>query len=251
MLAAAAVVHGETTTVTTTSTATGTTSGATTTATSENYNDVAKLALLFGFAVIVSLLTYMGIIQKASYKLMGKKSAYRPADVDAFDDAKSMTLGMRSSTVRVDGPASITVGEPAEYRALKADAEVDAEWTVSPAGSATWTPTSGKTVAVTATKADAAYTVTAKAGDEMASKEVKAAAKPDTATTIPFVGKGWGTIVIVVALLTFATVLGLTDSLDKGALATLFGAIAGYAFHHGVTSGGGPTSTSPGTGTQK
>ncbi len=69
---------------------------------------------------------------------------------------------------------------------------------------------------------------------------VEAAPTSAGGVDLPFVGEGYGTVIVAVVLVALATVLGLLDVLDSSAVATLFGAVAGYIFFKaGAASLGG------------
>jgi hypothetical protein len=57
--------------------------------------------------------------------------------------------------------------------------------------------------------------------------------------SLPFVGEGYGTILLALAILTLATVLALMGKFSSDALATLFGALGGYIFYRAAGGAGG------------
>ena len=134
----------------------------------------------------------------------------------------------------------MTVGKPAEYKATGNGSDV-AAWSVTGDG-ATVAPVQGGATKLTATAAGS-YELTVNVANTSATAPITAVeAAPTSAggVDIPFVGEGYGTVIVAVVLVALATVLSLLAVLDSSAVATLFGAVAGYIFFKaGAASQGG------------
>jgi hypothetical protein len=241
----------KTTTGTSSSATPGTPSTPTTTtgtATKQNNNGdnktVAGGVLVFALLVIVALLAYLSFIQDKAYGLfeqaLGKGTAtlHGSSGVAAFVSEDRDAL--ESAGIKVSGPATVTVGKPAEYKAT-GNGSALAAWSVAGDG-ATVAPADGGATKLTATAAGS-YELTVSVANTSATASITAVeAAPTSAggVDIPFVGEGYGTVIVAVVLVALAAVLGLLDVLDSSAVATLFGAVAGYIFFTaGAASQGG------------
>jgi hypothetical protein len=153
--------------------------------------------------------------------------------------------------LKIDGPAAVVVGEPTKFKALADDEPIAARWTLDPQDAGTLESTGkadgeviGDSVSVLATK-KSVFKLRAEAeGWSPGTVLLTAIAAPTETGTVAFVGRGYGTIMIAIVILTIAGVLGLVGALGSEAVATLFGAVAGYIFLKAQS--GGDTSAASG-----
>jgi hypothetical protein len=224
------------------------------TASEEDDDEEAVLAvaiLVVGSILALAFLFYIGWVQALYYKVAralaerGKPSV--PSPVRSIITAELLAEG-ETVPVQIKGPDTATVGEKAVFQALRAGEPVDVTWMLVE-GEATLDPASGtaaSSVTVTPTKAGA-FALKAKSGDiETSPLKVTVVDAPEekSKTTLPFVGDGYGTVLIAIVLLTFASVLALMDKLSTDAVATLFGAVAGYLFAVRPSASGSSSGTS-------
>lgn len=249
-----------TTTGTTTAPA-ATTTTSTTPAEEEEEDDddtgVAFGVLAFALLVIVALLAYLVIVQLNAFKLFGKAIDRGQRLSGGENVGPALQLGGADRAAPAgepDGPDEVTVGTAADYT-VAAPGATQIAWSVAPTG-ASVAPATGSSTQLTATTAGT-YTLTVSVDGTSKEKTVEAVAAgtsgqgQDPGTKVPFPGEGYGSVIIAIVLLAFATVLGLVDILDGSALATLFGAVAGYIFFKAgaATQGGGSeTGRTPPTG---
>jgi hypothetical protein len=233
---------------------------------------LAFTILLFGGAVVGALLWYVRWAQEKYFEAVRTLIAWgmgvpQPfavpalavpsvAEIRAIVDEALPSLRIEGDAVVVAGvgqtpTAVVIVGTPTEFKALgrpkdaDADAPVAATWTVSPsegaaleAGGKTGAEVVGEAVKLVA-KTKGVFTLQA-AADKFnpATLTVIAIAAPAETPRIPYVGSGYGTIMIAVVILTVAGVLGVVGALASEAVATLFGAVAGFIFLKGAQSNG-------------
>ncbi len=216
-------------------------------------------AFVFGLVALALLLAYLYLVQNRFFntadRFIQKQGNVPPAkDVDSIVRYSTMqTVGPPQPSLAVSGPGVVTVGIEAEF-SITPDAEAgEAKWTVVPADLASPASATGDTFKFKAQRAGA-FTVNVERGDATGSASVTAVG--DSGAKLPFVGAGYGTVVLATILITATIVLGLEDVLDGQAVATLFGALAGYIFHKasgesdsgtaetGGTSGESTTTTS-------
>lgn len=235
--------------------ATGTTEG------DDSHSGLGAGVLIFGFFVIVALLVYLGSIQgkyyRASEGIVDLGKVPKVISVRAIESDRD---GVAPPEIEIDGPAMIAVGEAAQFKAVSGESAQAVDWTIERTDggteSATLDPASGAETKLTAPAAGDYKLIASQNGQKRAEATIRALvpqAEADSGQTvgIPFVGEGYGTLVVAVVVVSVAGALGFVGVLDGSALATLFGAIAGYIFVK--ASGGssdGSSSSSAGTPTQ-
>jgi hypothetical protein len=234
------------TTPTTTTTATATTTTpAKSVSAGEDKRGLAVGVLVFGLLVILMLFGYLAWAEdryfnfaKSFLRRTGRAPPTRDVPARLLLTTLLETKAGTASLV-IDMPHALTVGEEQPAHAKLGDKAVVAKWTVDPSTGLTIDPAEGETVKVKAEEAGT-YKVTATAAGHSITAPVTVAEAENGGDRggVPFVGAGYGTILIAIVLIVAATVLGLLDILDSQALATLFGALAGYVFVKGASGGG-------------
>jgi hypothetical protein len=164
-------------------------------------------------------------------------------------------------SIKIEGDAVIVVGEPKEFKASDDDRPVVATWTVDPpdgatleAGGSTTEP-QGTSVKLTASKKGTLKLTASAEAHIPATIPLAAIVAPAQTPRLPFVGRGYGTIMIALSILSVAGALSVLGKLNS-AVATLLGALAGYIFLKDAPAAGGGGSTgggesaAPGSGAQ-
>lgn len=209
-------------------------------------------ALLFALLAVIAVLTYNYLIQNRFYTVtenLGQAGkAVRAIPAQAFQAAGEKT---RDETLKIDGPGVITVGvQSPEFSAtIDNNAAEKATWTVEPANMAIVIPATGAKVRVVAAMAGTfALSATATEPKEGSAKvQVAAIAPQNMATELPFIGGGYGSIVIAIILLAAVIVLGLAAVLSGEAVATLLGGLLGYIFGVGASAATNKPENKPGS----
>ena len=137
-------------------------------------------------------------------------------------------------TAHVTGPDTAIVGQPsAEFRATAADGMTPltaATWEVNPADAADVIPRTGAATVVTPKRAGTLTVVMTATDGAKAEKKVVVQPAPMPSGGLPFVGQGYGTLIVIIVLATVVLVLALNGVLDGGAVATFIGGLVGYVF---------------------
>jgi hypothetical protein len=207
-----------------------------------------RVAMVLGFGVIalVGALAYLWANDRKYFDL-ARRSLNKLGDIPAAQSIPSIDAGRAEAEGEapapspVVGPAVLAVGDIQSYSVKVDDPAATVAWAADPADGLAISPTNGPVVNVTANKVGTytvSATVTAAAGatTNAASVTVVQAVR-GALGAIPFVGAGYGTVVVAIVLIATAGVLGILSILDKEAIATLFGAIVAL-FVRGPLSGG-------------
>jgi hypothetical protein len=215
---------------------------------------IVVAVLAFGLLVIVALLVYLYLIQEryfdAAERALGRLGKVPPAqEVTAIASGAPVTFGATAAEpLKITGPAVLAVGGDGEaYTVAPGDGE--AQWSINTPDDgasdvASVAPATGGTVRVVAKKAGT-FIINVTRGAGSGSYTVTAV-DLSSESRLPLVGAGYGTLLIALVLLTGAIVLGLEDVLSGEAIATLFGALAGYVFLKGKASDGASSDTPSG-----
>ena len=148
-------------------------------------------------------------------------------------------FGAGEPKLEVTGPATVAVAKASEYTAkLDGQPATEATWTINPPAMAKVEPGKGASVKVTPAKAGA-FKVTASVGTRTATLDATAQAPAVAGTVLPFIGGGWGSIIVSILVATIVAVLGLARVLDGQAIASLYGALVGYLFGVRTPASGG------------
>lgn len=244
-----------TTIATSTSSSSSTTPPTTTPGSPASEPDLAFAALLLGFlgagAVLLFVRAESRTTQDTLRTAMAAGHRATPVFVPAVEGA--IAAAVSDDPVIKIGPAAVTVGVPATYVVTKQNQLVDAQWVVEPAGMTEGVPVEPSPSATITAKKAGTFKVRAKAGDKTAEREVVATDPPsESGWSIPLLGRGWGSIVGVLVVVSTVAALGFVGRLGSEALAAFFGAVAGYLFYRsgreesGGTSSGGSGSNATG-----
>jgi hypothetical protein len=217
------------------------------------------VVLIFALLAMAAVLLYNYSIQNRFYTVSenlgraGKsvKAVAAPAPLptirgreEAFREGEAQPETPPPGPVlHIDGPGVVTVGaQSTDYKAtIDGKAADTATWTVEPANLAIVIPPTGASVKVVAAVAGAFTLSAAVAGPPAASGKVQVAAiaPQNVPIELPFVGGGYGSIIIAIVLLATVIVLGLAAVLSGEAVATLLGGLLGYIFGVGASKKSG------------
>lgn len=213
----------------------------------EDADDVAYAVIAFGLIVIVAILIFVYVAQDRFYDL-AHSSLRRLGKVPDFKDVDSLlrSVAQPPSGLKIEGPTAIAVGQTAEYSATKAGEVVEATWSAGDTALADLNPSvPTKKVRVTAKKAGT-LTIQASAGENQGREQVfLVTVEGGSMGSLPFVGKGFGSLVVAVFVAALVAVLGLLKVIGSEAVATLYGALLGYVFAKAAEA----SSSTGGTGT--
>jgi hypothetical protein len=202
------------------------------------------IVFIFGLLLIAGLLYYIYKIQLKYYASsqilsqmgVGVKATIIGSFVVQPPPGVPLAPGEAPKKLTIDGPGFVTVGVHADFIAKldSAASPADTQWAVTPEGAASWEPKTGPKVAVTPLKIGS-FKLTASIGNEQNTDVSVAVVAPQAPTEeLPFIGQGYGSLVIAILVVVAVIVLGLTGILGGEAVATLFGGLLGYIF--GVTT---------------
>jgi hypothetical protein len=149
--------------------------------------------------------------------------------------------GAEESVLTVKGPNTITVNvESPPFMAVfqQGDQETpageDVTWQILPATAGTLSATTGESVRVTPKQVGAFQLIAkpnAAAADSAAVHfPVAVVAPAGGGIALPFIGEGWGTIVLAILFGLIIALLGLSRVLSTALVGTLLGALLGYIF---------------------
>jgi|GEM_PF-5471236 hypothetical protein len=217
------------------------------------------LLVPFGFSllVIATVLFYIYRIQRRYYSLaqslgqMGQ--GVRATPIHAFaeqpvmrymavvEDMLNQPAPAPPERLEIDGPGFVAVGVPADFTVRRANGELanNAQWSVTPDDAASLSVNTGSKVTVVPLKIGSfklSASITAPNGG--GSVLVTAIAPQATTEELPFIGQGYGSLVIAVLVVFAVIVLALTGILAGDAVATLFGGLLGYIFGVTIAAGG-------------
>jgi hypothetical protein len=219
-----------------------------------------SFALLLGFALIVVLLVVVLVLLAQSRyfdaveRLAKRGMTSKPEQVSAtgstpaaeVDGVEGVADAQPTPTLTIAGPDVITVGTPGSYRAEASGgpSASNTVWTVVPSDRAKVEPATGASAKVTASSAGP-FILNAKLNEMPASFAVSAELPKADSTVLPFIGGGWGSIIVSIVVAVFVAVLGVAKILDGQAIAALYGTLMGYVLSRkpsgGGTGGGGDT----------
>ena len=207
------------------------------------------ITLVFALLALGAVFLYTYFIQRKFYDIaanLGQSGkSVQATSVRPWEGAARQEAYVEGETppvpapMQISGPASVTVGtESGEFVASWVEGNApaaDAAWSVDPPNAAVVNPTSGAKVKVIAAVAGAFALTASVAGQKpgTAQLRVAAVAAQASAVQLPFIGHGYGSIVIAVILIAAVIVLGVGGVLSGEGVATLLGALLGYIF--GVT----------------
>jgi hypothetical protein len=205
------------------------------------------LLLIFGLILIVGILIYVYKIQLKYYATTQSLSqmgvGVKATPISFFGSITAAAAAQQPNKLMIDGPGFVTVGAHADFTVkeeLGGNLANDAQWSITPDDAASWSPKMGAKVTVLPLKMGP-FVLTASAPKAEGAVSVAAVAPQATTEELPFIGQGYGSLVIAVLVVITVILLALTGILTGEAVATLLGGLLGYIF--GVTTSTGATSS--------
>lgn len=233
LLAAVPVSYAQTTSTPSTTVPTTTTESP---ADKKRDEDLAVLVLFFGGFLTASVLLYVWLIQRRYYAAaidLQRRTGVLP-EPEVIHGLVTRTMLPELDAAKIDGPLVVVVGQKTDYTALKRGLPVEATWTVEPGDLTKPLDAAKKTSSVTIEAIKkGTFMITATVDGEKAPPYPVTAIEipPAETSSLPFVGEGYGSILVAVVILSLASVLALMGKFSSDAVATLFGAVAGYIFY--------------------
>jgi hypothetical protein len=203
--------------------------------------ELALIALVFGLLAVSAVLIFLSLDRRRSFRLFGDMSRRGQTVSGMEEPALAHTTEMASvGTPAIHGPPAVPVGVAVTYTLVGTD-DATATWTVL--GEATLSATTGSSVRVTATN-PGGFRLTAKPGAAATelSRDLMAEqpAARDT-SRVPLLGRGYGTVVIALAVGSITAAMGLTKVLEGQAVASILGSLVTLSVARGTPSAdGGP-----------
>jgi len=241
-----AVVAGQAGAATTTPTTTPTS----TNLTSDHAYTATIWALVFGFLAIVAVLAFLYFDRRRSFALVRtaarKNRQVKPEEEHALQTAMALRGG---AGIEIVGTTDIEVGAPTTYKTKSGD---DVSWSVTgqlafhdPAAAGT-ASSSVRIVGQAAGSGVLSATAQIAGRTESASHDITVTSDPRQDTTaglaVPFLGMGYGSVIISLAVASVTAALGIAGVLNGQAVATILGSLVTYSVVKGATS---TTSTTP------
>lgn len=209
------------------------------------------LLLLFGTLMVIGVIVVVLVSQqlyfRASERLARRGISTSPRVVRAsqrMTDDEERGAGGPTPELTIVGPDTVATGRRAAFSAVVDGRPASgASWAIEPADAGELSATSGAGTSLLAKKAGP-ITVTATVGETSVSLPVTVEDAQPQGTVLPFVGAGWGSIVVAIVVITLIAVLGVGGVLSSEGIAGLLGTLIGYLF--GIR---GNTANSSSTGT--
>jgi hypothetical protein len=195
------------------------------------------ILLAFGLLVVSGLLFYIYKIQ-GKYYAATQSLSQRGVGVKATLISSILPEGVTEEDgrekLKIDGPGFVAVGTHADYIAKigSNESSADTQWTFAPEGAVGYNTQKGPKVTVTPLQIGS-FRLSASVGGETVEYSV-AVVPPQATQELPFIGQGFGSLVIAVLVIVALILLGVTGVLNPEAVGTLLGGLLGYIF--GVTT---------------
>jgi hypothetical protein len=262
LIGSAPVAKAETTS-TVPSTTTATTSSTQTTSTvtpargateARDNRWLAGAALGFGLIAAIVVVSFVRLDRKNAldkYTMLVEAGAPVQAGDVSPQGAPAALIAAETAGVpplTVEGPSTLVVGTPADYIAKQGADQVVARWTAEPpeATGDLGPPTSRLTLTP---KQGGAFILTATVKGLSTPKQIVVTTGTQARTLLPFVGAGWGSVVVAIVIAAVTAALGFAGALTGEAVATILGALVGYVVAKGQTeTASGSRSGSSGSG---
>jgi hypothetical protein len=207
-----------------------------------NQADLAAiLALTFGLLAIVGILIFLFRDRTRSFNALqgaGQKGSTSIDDQGAFA-AASLVARTTSGTIVISGPATLPLETPTTYLVKNVAGTDTPQWTIQ--GDATLGSQTGTKTQITA-KGAGAINLRVVVGTEDGELEITATAGPKS-STIPFLGQGYGSVVIALSVASVTAALGLTNIINGQAVAGILGSLVTYSVVRGANAAGGDSTS--------
>jgi len=220
---------------------------------------LAVLALLFGAAGVLIVVVFLAK-DRAGTRATFADAVAAGQYVTGVGEAASgvaapgallaRMAGVAAEVPEIEGPGEVVVGTAAAFVAKVGDNEAIATWTVDPPAAAEL-PAGDTNRLLLVARQPGPFKLTAKVGGEASEpKQVNARPASAKASVLPFLGAGWGGVVVGIVIASITAALGFAHALSTDAVATILGALVGYvvAKSQGEPGPGGGSSGGGGSG---
>jgi hypothetical protein len=224
-----------TTTSSTTTSSTGTAGGETNP--TPRGEALALLALLFGAVGVLIVVVFLAKDRagtRATFSATVAAGQYvtgigeAASGVAAPGALLARMAGVAAEVPEIEGPGEVVVGTAAAFIAKVGDNEAIATWTVDPPAAAEL-PAGDTNRLLLVARQPGPFKLTAKVGGEASEpKQVNARPASAKASVLPFLGAGWGGVVVGIVIASITAALGFAHALSTDAVATILGALVGY-----------------------
>jgi hypothetical protein len=196
----------------------------------------AAFSLLFGLISILAVLIFVFFDRARSLSSMLRLAKGGITSLPVSTPAVSPGVS-EVDELAIVGPGTIVVGVPSSFVARKGDSLQKVAWAASEKKIQGQLPKElVDSIVIAATDAGTFELTASTGGDPPAKDSRRIAGVSPGATTLqrlPFIGGGWGSIVVALAIASVTGALGLEGTLSGEAVATIFGALVGYVVAKG------------------
>ena len=190
----------------------------------------AAFALGFGVITILMVLLFVFWDRERTgerlEKLVAAGRNVEPVPVPA-------QIALEAEAITLLGPSNITVGMRASYRAQRNSQEVAVTWSASDEDVQKQLPANTASSVEFTPRRPGTFTLRASDGSNASELTVKSAEVVGVAQQLPYIGVGWGSIVVGLAIASVTGALGLKGTISGEAVATILGALVGYVVAKG------------------
>jgi hypothetical protein len=194
-------------------------------------NVVAAVALGFGVVTIFMVLLFVYRDRKRTGDQM-ERLVQAGRTVEPVQVSPRALVGEQ---IVLLGPSKITVGTRASYGAQRTGQESDVRWYSSDEDIQRQLPASPAPSIEFTARRPGTFTLRGSADADAAELTVNASEAATVAQQLPYIGAGWGSIVVGLAIASVTGALGLKGTISGEAVATILGALVGYVVAKGQT----------------
>jgi hypothetical protein len=221
------------------STGSGGSSSTTTTSTGSSEEiDLGFAALGFGFIALASVLFFVRRDRKQTLQvqqqLVTSGVPVQPQQVQAGAAGGVAPAALAApqppgpNQITIEGPDSLRVGQAVDFIARQQGNQAVAPWTAQPADILRLPAETTSRASITALKAGQVTLFAGAPPDRGVKQLLVSPASSAAPQGLPFIGAGWGTVVVAIAIMSVTAALGLAGALTGEAVATILGGLVGY-----------------------
>ena len=212
--------------------------------------DAAIWALVFGLVAVIAVLVFLWQDRRRSFRALGELRRYcsTTSTSEPAIDPTAIRAGA-DGEFQLVGPDQLTVGTPTGFIVINVPTTVtpaDLRWSV--VGEATLSGDTGDRTRLTATSAGSIRVEVSTAdGGHHDAVMTTAQANSTGTTAVPFLGRGYGSVVIGLSVAAVTAALGLTKVIDGQAVAGILGSLVTYTVARGgeIQNSGGQATGEP------
>lgn len=223
----------------TASTASGGSTSTTTTSTGSSDEIYLGFAALgFGFVALVSVLIFVRRDRKQALQvqqqLVTSGIPVQPQQVQAGGVGAAGGAGAAPvappgpNQITIEGPDNLRVGQTVDFIARQQGNQAVAPWTAQPTDILRLPAEPTSRASITALKAGQVTLFAGAPPDRGVKQLLVSPARTAAPQGLLFIGAGWGTVVVAIAIISVTAALGLAGALTGEAVATILGGLVGY-----------------------